>query len=223
MPRLAPRNTRLGRDVAKPTPALITKERQTLAYRRHQQVRTPIVVQVRKRSPHAHLARHRHPGPGRDIFEAPTPHIAPQLVAPPLIHKEQIRPAVPVHIRRRDGRPVIVVYRLVIPGPVIHRHLSERNPALRYPVLELKPMEHLPCRRSAPLAFSIRLQRRPHGILQCHIGNLNCGIGASCSSHQRQETDTWKPMGEGHGGRVVWVASYTTHNPFCKSSLPTTP
>ena len=223
VPRLTPRNARLGRDVAEPTPALITKERQPLAHGGHQQVRPTVVIQVRKRSPHAHLARHRHPGLSRDLFEAPPSDIAPQLIAPALVGKEEVRPAVSVHIRRRDGRPVIIMNRLIIPGPVIHRHLPERNTALRYPVLELKPVEHLPSRRSAPLAFSVRLQRRPHGILQCHIWNLNCGIGGSCSSHQRQETDTWKPMGEGHGGRVVWVASYTTHNPFCKSSLPTTP
>ena len=48
VPQLAPRNARLGRDVAKPTPALITKERQPLAYRRHQQIRSPVVIDVRK-------------------------------------------------------------------------------------------------------------------------------------------------------------------------------
>ena len=89
--------------------------------------------------------------------------------------------------------------RLIIPCPIIHRHLSERNSALRYPILELKPMEHLPSRRSAPLAFTVRLQPQAHGILQRRIRNLNRRIGGPSSSDQRQDTDIRKPVGEGHG------------------------
>ena len=48
VPRLIRRHTRLGRDVAKPTPAFIVKERQTLPHRRHEQVRPPVVIDVRK-------------------------------------------------------------------------------------------------------------------------------------------------------------------------------
>ena len=48
VPRLAHRNTRLGRDVAEPTPALIMKQHQPLAYRRHEQVRPPVVIDVRE-------------------------------------------------------------------------------------------------------------------------------------------------------------------------------
>ena len=87
VPRLAHRNPRLRRDVAEPTPAFIVKERQPLAYRRHQQVRPPVVIDVRERSPHAHLARHRHPGLRRHVLKATPAHIAPQLVASPLIRK----------------------------------------------------------------------------------------------------------------------------------------
>ena len=48
VPRFIRQHTRLRRDVAEPTSALITKERQPLAYRRHQQIRSPVVIDVRK-------------------------------------------------------------------------------------------------------------------------------------------------------------------------------
>ena len=173
VPRFIRQHTRLRRDVAEPAPTFIVKEHQPLAYRRHQQVRSPVVIDVRERSPHAHLARHRHPGLRRHVLKATPAHIAPQLVAPPLIRKEQIRPAVPIHIRRRNRRTMIIMNRLIIPRPIIHRHLSKRNPTLRCLVFKLKPMEHLPRRRSAPLAFTVRLQPQAHGILQRRIWNLN--------------------------------------------------
>ena len=223
VPRFIRRHPRLRRDVAEPTPALIVKQRQPLAYRRHQQIRSPVVIDVRERSPHAHLARHRHPGLRRHVLKATPAHIAPQLVASPLIRKEQIRSAVPIHIRRRYGRTVIIMNRLIVPSPIIHRHLSKRNPALRCLIFELKPMEHLPRRRSAPLAFTVRLQPQAHGILQRRIWNLNHRIGGPGSSHQRQDTDTRKPVGEGHGEVDFWHQHTPSTPDSAKALYPSPP
>ena len=112
--------------------------------------------------------------------------------------------------------------RLIIPCPIIHRHLSERNSAFRCLVFELKPMEHLPCRRSAPLAFTVRLQPQAHRILQRRIWNLNHRIGGPGSSDQRQDTDTWKPVGEGHGEVDFWH-QHTPPNPDSAKALYLTP
>src|SRR5690349_15498184 len=89
----------------------------TTAHRRYEQVRVPIVVDIRKRRRHPHTI----PEKNTDLLKLPAPNIPPQLAPAQLTDEKKIQSAITIHIRNGHPCSMIVMHPFETFVGVFHR------------------------------------------------------------------------------------------------------
>ena len=152
-------DSRFRSDVLELSAAKILEQDIAHPHRRDEEVRQTVIVDVRKRGGDADLVRQRNARCRSNVFKLPTPQIPPELARSELIDEVKVQPAIAIHVRRRQTVAVVVMNRLVVLGPVIHRAMFKANTALLPAIGEGEIVKGLPRLRRLNLLLLVLLQR----------------------------------------------------------------
>lgn len=123
-------------------------------------------------------------GPCGDVLEAAASDVAPEFVSTPLVAEEQIRTAVPIHVRHGEAGTVVFVNRLLKPTGVVGHLMAEGDAGLGLGVVELEPGRDESGRQRGALAVgSLEEETLDQGLVLGGLDRLG-EDGLECSKQR---------------------------------------